>query len=130
PYDLTSHLHPRPPYLTSYIGVRRKTYHPNRISLRRTPRPELKPRFLPMEAARNTTRPMNTAAAINGQRSATSISTAKTANVMHRLTNTLLLGSDISSNETELSHRWRERALLQILPLKSFESYSSERPAV
>ena len=22
PYDLTSHLHPRPPYLTSYIGVR------------------------------------------------------------------------------------------------------------
>src|SRR5207249_5658192 len=98
PYDLTSHLHPRPPYLTSYIGVRRKTYHPNRISLRRTPRPELKPRFLPMEAARNTTRPMNTAAAINGQRSATSISTAKTANVMHRLTNTLLLGSDISSN--------------------------------
>src|SRR5207244_13289770 len=23
PYDLTSHLHPRPPYLTSYIGVRK-----------------------------------------------------------------------------------------------------------
>jgi len=23
PYELTSHLHPRPPYLTSYIGVRR-----------------------------------------------------------------------------------------------------------
>src|SRR6266480_4300883 len=22
PYDLTSHLHPHPPYLTSYIGVR------------------------------------------------------------------------------------------------------------
>src|SRR5438094_592044 len=34
------------------------------------------------------------------------------------------------SNETELSHRWRERALLRVLVLKSSESYSSERPAV
>src|SRR5882724_5916879 len=33
-------------------------------------------------------------------------------------------------NETELSHRWRERALLRILVLKSSKSYPSERPAV
>src|SRR5439155_23613732 len=26
-YDLTKHLHPRPPYLTSYIGVRRFAAH-------------------------------------------------------------------------------------------------------
>src|ERR1043165_114440 len=40
--------------------------------------------------------------------------------------NTALMGP----NETELSHRWRERALLRSLELKSCESYSSERPAV
>src|SRR5204862_5204883 len=34
------------------------------------------------------------------------------------------------SNETELSHRWRQRALLRNLMLKSCESYLSERPAV
>src|SRR5438105_663883 len=33
-------------------------------------------------------------------------------------------------NETELSHRWRKRALLRSLMLKSCKSYSSERPAV
>src|SRR5206468_9269460 len=33
-------------------------------------------------------------------------------------------------NETELSHRWRKRALLRSLELKSCENYSSERPAV
>jgi len=33
-------------------------------------------------------------------------------------------------NETELSHRWRERALLRILMLKSCKIYSLERPAV
>jgi hypothetical protein len=36
----------------------------------------------------------------------------------------------IRSNETELSHRWRKRALLLNSTLKSCESYSSERPAV
>jgi hypothetical protein len=34
------------------------------------------------------------------------------------------------SNENKLSHRWRERALLRSLMLKSCESYSSERPEV
>src|SRR5206468_3209101 len=33
-------------------------------------------------------------------------------------------------NETELSRRWRKRALLQSLMLKSCKSYSSELPAV
>src|SRR6266436_9491519 len=33
-------------------------------------------------------------------------------------------------NETELSHRWRQRALLRSLILKSSKSYSSGRPAV
>jgi hypothetical protein len=37
---------------------------------------------------------------------------------------------EMSSNETELSHRWRERALPQSLMLKSYEKYSSERPTV
>src|SRR5947207_1193657 len=35
-----------------------------------------------------------------------------------------------TSNENKLSHRWRRRALLRILMLKSSENYSSERPAV
>src|SRR5215211_2825603 len=34
------------------------------------------------------------------------------------------------SNENKLSHRWRERAWLRSLILKSYKSYSSERPAV
>src|SRR5947207_14320313 len=33
-------------------------------------------------------------------------------------------------NEKELSHRWRHRALVRSLTLKSCESYSLERPAV
>src|SRR6266511_2650898 len=33
-------------------------------------------------------------------------------------------------NEKELSHRWRERALLRSLLLKSCENYSLRRPAV
>src|SRR6266487_3837018 len=35
-----------------------------------------------------------------------------------------------TSNEKELSHRWRKRALLRSLISKSSKSYSSERPAV
>jgi hypothetical protein len=35
-----------------------------------------------------------------------------------------------SPNETELSHRWRNRGLLRSSVWKSCESYSSERPAV
>ena len=42
----------------------------------------------------------------------------------------LLLPRLIPSNENKLSHRWRERALLRSLVLKSLRSYSSERPAV
>src|SRR5438094_370258 len=34
------------------------------------------------------------------------------------------------SNEKELSHRWRKRALLRSLISKASKSYSSERPAV
>src|SRR5438445_5006330 len=33
-------------------------------------------------------------------------------------------------NETKISHRWRQRALLRYLKSKSCENYSSERPAV
>jgi hypothetical protein len=36
----------------------------------------------------------------------------------------------LAPNETELSYRWRQRALLRSFVLKSFESYSLERPAV
>src|SRR5437588_12037075 len=36
----------------------------------------------------------------------------------------------LASNEKELSHRWRKRASLQGLALKSYKGYSSERPAV
>src|SRR5437764_5992660 len=36
----------------------------------------------------------------------------------------------IRPNEKELSHRWRQRALLRYLKSKSCENYSSERPAI